>query len=68
MPVGDQAENLEHQGGAHQGGIAGLVVWRSDFHDIAADEVQSAKTAQQALRFCLSKIPQPHGRHMSAEM
>jgi hypothetical protein len=42
MPVRDQAKNLEHHGGAYQGGVSGLIVRWGNFHDIAADEIQAA--------------------------
>lgn len=49
MPIRDQAENLKHHGSAHQRGIAGLIKRRGYLHDIAADEIQPAQSAQQAL-------------------
>src|SRR5258708_32077757 len=51
VPVRDQAENFEHHGGADQGGVSGLIVRRGNLYDIAADEIQSAQSAQHALRF-----------------
>src|SRR5690606_28966573 len=44
------AQNLEHHGHAHEGGVARRIEGRRDFHDIAADEVQAAQAAEQLLR------------------
>src|SRR5271155_4240476 len=51
MSIRDQAENLEHHGCPYQRGVAGLIVRRGNFYDVAADEIESAQAAQEALRF-----------------
>ena len=42
VAVGDEAENLEHEGRTHQCGVASLIVRRRHLHDVAADEIQAA--------------------------
>src|SRR5258708_6105948 len=49
--VGDQAQDLEHHRRADEGGVAGLIVGRRNFHDVAADQIEAAQTPQQPLGF-----------------
>src|SRR5262249_56886390 len=48
--VGEEAEDLEHHGGADERGVAGGVEGRRDLDDVAADEVEALQAADQALR------------------
>src|SRR6266540_424849 len=48
--LGEDAKNLEHHGGANEGGVAAGIEGRRHLYDVAPDQIEALQTADHALR------------------